>query len=66
MIEIQYGVVHSTCVKCHGVDGWVSIGCSGGFLVRWLWGSIFVCIGRLLGDGGCVLSSKGHVKCGLG
>ena len=33
VVEIQYGVVHSPCVKCHGVDGWVSIDCGGGFLV---------------------------------
>ena len=35
VVEIQYGVAHSPCVKCHGVDGWVSIGCDGGFLVGW-------------------------------
>ena len=26
VVGIQYSVVHSPCVKCHGVDGWVSIG----------------------------------------
>ncbi len=33
VVEIYYGVVHSPCVECHGYDGWVSIGCGGGFLV---------------------------------
>ena len=33
--EIQHGVVHSPSVECHGVDGWVSIGCGGGFLDEW-------------------------------
>jgi hypothetical protein len=52
--EIQYGVVHSPCVKCHGVDGWVSIGCVGvsflggvGVLIRFVlagcWVAVFVC-----------------------
>ena len=35
VVEAQYGVVHSPCVKCHGYDGWVSIGCVGGFLFGW-------------------------------
>ncbi len=65
MMEIQYGVVHSSCVKCHGVDGWVSIVCGGGFLVGWCWGSISVCVGRLLGGGDCVVSGKELVKCEL-
>ena len=29
MVEIHYGVVHSPCVKCHGLDGWMSIRCGG-------------------------------------
>jgi hypothetical protein len=57
--------VYSPYVKCHGVVGWVSIGCGGGFHVGWCWGINSVCVGRLLGDGGCVLSGKEPVKCGL-
>ena len=64
-MEIQYGVVHSPCVKCHGVDDWVSIGCGVGCHVGWCWGGNSVCVGRLLGDCGCVLSGKELVKCGL-
>ena len=62
MVEIHYGVVHSPCVKCYGVDDRVSIGCAGGFLVGWSWGINSVCVGRLLGDGGCVLSSKEPIQ----
>ncbi len=58
VVEIQYGVAHSPCVKCHGVDGWVSIGCGGGYLVGCCRGSGSVCVCMLLGVGGCVLSGE--------
>ena len=58
VVEIQYGVVHSPCVRCHDVDGWVSISCGGSFLVGWCWGSVLGCVCRLLGVGGCVLSGE--------
>ncbi len=58
VVEIQYGVVHSPFVKCHGVDDWVSIGCVDGFLGRGCWGSLLACGCGLLGDGGCVVSGK--------
>ena len=58
MVEIQYGVVHLPCVKCHGVDGWVSIGCGDVFLGRGCWDSVLACGCGLLGVGGCVLSGK--------
>jgi hypothetical protein len=58
VMEIQCGVVHSPCVKCHGVDVWVCIGCGVVFLVGWCWGSISVCVGRLLSVGGCVHSGE--------
>jgi hypothetical protein len=37
---------------CHGVDGWVSIGGVGGFLVGWCWGIYSVCVDWLLGGDG--------------
>ncbi len=49
VVEIQYGVMRSPCVKFHGVYGRVSIGCGGGFLVRWCWGRVSVCVCWLLG-----------------
>jgi hypothetical protein len=33
VVEVQYGVVHSPCVECHGFDGWVSIRFVGGVFV---------------------------------
>ena len=64
-MEIQYGVVHSPCVKFHGVDGWVSIRCVGGFLFGWCWGIYSVCVGWLLGGGVCVLFGKEPIPCKL-
>jgi hypothetical protein len=61
VVEIQYGVVHSPCVKCHGVDGWVSIGCVGGFVFGRCWGINSFCVGWLLGGGVCVLFGKGPI-----
>ncbi len=66
MVEIQYGGVHSPCVKCHCVDGWVSIGCGDGFLGRGCWGSVLICGCGLLGVGGFVLSGKELICRGLG
>ncbi len=63
VVEIQYGVVHSPCVKCRGVDGWVSIGCVGGFLFGWCWSIYSVCVGWLLGGGVCVLFGKEPIQC---
>ncbi len=54
--------MHSHCVKCYGVDGRVSIGCVGGFLVGRC-GDIFsVCVGWLLGGCGCVLFGKEPIQ----
>ena len=58
VVEIQYGVMHSPSVKCHGVDGWVSIGCVGDFLFGWCWCIYSDCVGWLLGGGICVLFGK--------
>jgi hypothetical protein len=58
VVEIQYDVVYSPYIKCHDVDGWVSIGCVVGFLARGWWGSVMVCGYGLLSVGGCVLSGK--------
>ncbi len=58
MLEIQYGVVHSPYIKCHGMDSWVSIGCDVNFLARGLWGNVMVCGCELLRVGGCVLAGK--------
>ena len=52
VVEIQYGVVNSPFVKCHGVNGWVSIDCVGGFLVGWCWGIYSGCDDWLLGGDG--------------
>ena len=65
MVEIQNGVVYSSCVKCHGVDVLMSIGEGGGIHVGWCWAISLVCVGWLLGDGGCVLSSKEPIQGGL-
>ncbi len=58
MVEIQYGVVHSPCVKCHGMDGLVSIGCDVGFLAQGWRGSVIICDCGLLLVGGCVFEGK--------
>ncbi len=51
VVEVQYGVVHSPCVKCYGYDGWVSIGVVGGVFVGRGRGVDSGCGGSLLGDG---------------
>ena len=58
VVEIHYGVVHSPCVKCYGVDGWVSIGCVGGFHFGWGRGSYLGCVGWMLGGSIYVLFGK--------
>jgi hypothetical protein len=58
VVEIQYDVVHSPYMKCHNVDGLVTIGCGDGFLGRGCRGSVLVCVCGLVGVGGCVLSGK--------
>ncbi len=42
-VEIQDGVVHSPRGKCHCVDGWASIGCDVGFLIRGWWCGVMNC-----------------------
>ena len=49
VVEVQYGVVHSPCVKCHGFDGWVSIGFVGGVFVGWGRCVESGCVGWVLG-----------------
>ena len=54
-VGVKYGVVHSSCVKCHGFYGWVSIGFVGVslsgvflFLFRVVLGGLWYCVGSLL------------------
>ncbi len=50
-MEIQYGVVHSSCVKCHGFYSWVSIGFVGGVVVGCFHVFVSGCVRWVLGGG---------------
>ena len=55
--------MHSPCVECHGMYGWVSIRCGRGLLVGWCRSIVVFSIGRVLGGGG--FTGKEPFKCCL-